>query len=188
MQIQPDTPTRTRRIGNREINYKIEVPLPYSPGPTTLTTGEASSLNQVLAENIGNNLRVQIVEGQRDAEGNITGPHDEASVQALVNSYIADYEMGVRKAGTGPRIVDPVEREARKLARTAAIGFVKSQGLRQKDVEMAPIIAQIFATNEKIFMTEAKKVVAAQNKSVDNIEFEDVEIVEASAEGGEAEA
>lgn len=167
--ITKDTPRHARTIGSKDgPTFSVQVPAPFSAGPITLSAGQAAVLNQTLAENVSNNLRQKLVEGQRNDAGEITGPHTEATAQALVDEYVSEYQFGGRRSGGGgARITDPVEREARKLARAAATDFVKGQGLKVKDVDMAPIIDAIWTKNEEVLMAKAKKIVAAASKEAE---------------------
>lgn len=176
MQFDSNTPRSERSIGQKDGPiFTVQVPQPYVAGAHTLTEGEASALNQIIAENLSNNLRAKLIAGQTDADGNVTGPHTAESAQALVDQYLASYEMGVRRTGTGePRVTDPVEREARKMARTAANTWVKSQGLKTSQVGtegMAKIVEQIFTKNRDKLMADAKKVVAAASKGADGLDL-----------------
>lgn len=82
---------------------------PYAEGHV-LTAAEARSLNQTRSENIGNNLRKAIEEAKKAGKS-----ADEMA--KLVSEYDTAYSFAMPGAGGTPRIVDPIEREARKLAR-----------------------------------------------------------------------
>lgn len=81
---------------------------PYEVGGV-IGEAEARALNQVRAENIGNNTRAKIKEAQ-DA-----GKSDK-EIQDIVAEVDASYELTVASVSAG-RKLDPVEREARKIAR-----------------------------------------------------------------------
>ncbi len=171
MNITPETPRTTRSIGGKSdtgqvVSVDVQVPQPYAAGAITLSEGEANALNQIVAENLSNNLRKQIVDGQLGADGNPNGqPHDSASAQALVDKYLETYELGVRRAGTGERqVTDPVEREARKIAREKARDFIKEQGGKPTDYDLGPIVDAIFEANREVLMKEGKKIVEAASK------------------------
>jgi len=153
----------TPKVGRTIAGFNLTVPSPYLPGHP-LTEGEAKQLNQVLAENVSNNLRKKLddgkIVGEGDAEENVAYTLEEA--QALVDQYMQTYEPGVRTASGEPRVTDPVEREARKIARAKAVELVKQHGMKAKDVDLTPIVDQIFDLNKDVLMKEAKKIVAAQ--------------------------
>ena len=135
---------------------------PYAAGHP-LTEGEANQLNQVLAENVLNNLRKKINEGVTEGEGEnaVTREYTEEEVQALVDQYLDEYEMGVRRQGEAKVVVDPVEREARKIAREKAKELIKSQGGKPGDYDLEPIIDHIFEQNRDFLLAEGKKIVKA---------------------------
>jgi len=182
MNVSEDTPRTSRDIGGTpkegpdagtEISFSIQVPQPYAAGPHTLTEGEASALNQTVAENLSNNLRAKVLAGRPAIEAgtNEDGSKRKAEparrytqeeVQALADSYLTDYEIGVRRSGSGePRITDPVEREARKIARQRAVDYVKENGGKPADFDMAPITDAIFQANKDLLMAEGAKIVEA---------------------------
>lgn len=163
MEFAADTPKRERVINGQ----LLSVPQPYVAGQT-ITEGEASALNQVLCENVSNNLRQKIKDGVTEGEGDsaTTREYTDAEAQALVDEYLAKYEMGVRQVGSGSsRVVDPIEREARKLAKAKATEIVKAKGLKTKDVNMDEIAEVLFENNKDALLAEGKKIVAAAEKA-----------------------
>lgn len=103
---------------------ELEVPQPYAEGHV-LKAGEASALNQTLAENLRNNFAPVIkkvaAEYRKtnsladDAEVPASA-FDTDALQQQLDQYANDYEFGVRTGG-GPRAPkDPVEREAYRIA------------------------------------------------------------------------
>lgn len=191
MNISEGTPRVTRSIGGKndvgtEVRVNVQVPQPYAAGPRELTEGEANALNQIVAENLSNNLRAKIVEGQVSGEGEsrtIT-PYDDASAQTLVDEYLAEYELGVRRTGTGERqVTDPVEREARKIAREKAKAYIKEQGGKPTDYDLGPIVDAIFEANRDVLMKEGKKIVDAANKVSGGLDLGGIQLTPKSAEG-----
>lgn len=189
MQFDSNTPRTERSIGKTDgPSFTVLVPQPYSAGPHELTAGEASALNQTIAENLSNNLRTKLVDGNPD-EGDRQWTPEEA--QALVDKYLEDYEIGVRRAGGGTaRVTDPVEREARKIARAKAVALVKENGGKPSDYDLDPIIDQIFDANRDLLMAEGAKIVKANEKArqaSDGIDLSGVSLGEPEAEGVEEE-
>ena len=82
------------------LGLRFNVPSPYSAGHVC-TKGEARALNQKRLESIRNHLAVKAKDG--------------ALTQADVDAYAASYVFGERTARR--RTSDPVEAEARELAR-----------------------------------------------------------------------
>lgn len=80
---------------------------PYEEGHV-LTVAEARALNQLRSENIGNNLRKLVKEAKEKG--------DTADLAARVADYDSKYTFAMPGAAS-VRIIDPVEREARALAK-----------------------------------------------------------------------
>lgn len=171
MEFSADTVRRERSIGTKEgPTFNVQVPAPYTSGHV-VTEGEASALNQILAENVSNNLRAKLIGGLTEGEGEAVTSREftPEEAQALVDEYLAGYEMGVRSVGERAAPKDPVESEMRKIARQSASDLVKAKGFKVKDVALDEIIDAILANedNEKVIREQAKKVVAARNKAKD---------------------
>lgn len=167
MQIEPGTATRQRSIGAKDgPSFTVNVPTPYAAG-YVCDEAHANILNQTLAENISNNLRAKMIDGVTEGEGdNATKrPYTDAEAQALVDSYVADYEPGVRRGGGEARIVDPVEREALAIAKEKAKELVRSKGGKPSDFDIPTLGAKILEANRDFLMAEAKKIVDARNKA-----------------------
>lgn len=178
MDFDTNTPRANRTIGGQTVT----VIQPFAEGQP-LTAATAAMLNQTLAENFSNNTRKAI---------NDLGENpDPAAVQALVDEYMAKYQPGVRSTGEGtPRVVDPIEREARKLAKAKAEAHVISKGQKPKDVDMKALTEAVFEKYRDQFMAGGKKVVAqleAAKKAAGEFALDDLEIT-AKAEPAPAEA
>lgn len=76
-----------------------------------MTEGHVAALQQTRRENIRNNM-ARAVEKVAGESGELTAEQHQA-LQEQVNEYAEKYEFGVRAAGS-PRVVDPVEKEARR--------------------------------------------------------------------------
>ena len=165
MQITAETPRVTRTIAE----LALSVAAPYAAGHV-VTEAEAAMLNQTVAENIGNNLRQKIKDGQLDADGNPTGvPFTAEEAQAMVDAYTAEYEPGVRTSGGGSaRIVDPVEKEARNMAKSKVLEHVKAKGLKAKDVNVVELTDAVMAKHGDVLRAEAAKIVKARTKAAKN--------------------
>ncbi len=161
MDITPETPTVSRKIANLTLN----VPAPYSAG-YVLVEGEAAQMNQVFAENISNNLRKKITDGNLSPE----------AAQALVDEYVKSYVPGVRKSSTGggSRVTDPVERRARKIASERARELVISHGKKPKDVDMKAIAAAVFDKNVEKLMAIAKRQLEDEAKRAGDLDTGDL--------------
>lgn len=87
---------------------KFTISMPYTEGHVC-SAAEAKALNQVRAENIGNNKREAVNKAKES--GNL----DE--VRAEIAKYDSDYIFTMASVGVTRRVVDPVEREARVVAK-----------------------------------------------------------------------
>lgn len=115
--------TREITINGQELSIEV----PYEDGHV-LTAAEASQLNQVYAENIGNNFRSKVKEM-------LEGGSTLEDIQAALDAYAETYEFGVRRAsGSTKRTVDPVQKEMRALAKKALTDFFK-----KKDVDFSAL-------------------------------------------------
>lgn len=141
---------------------QFEVAQPYVAGPHELTEGEAAALNQTRAENIRNNMATKVKEGTSE-DGTVS-----EEVKALVAQYDAEYSFAVREAGQG-RVVDPVETEARKIARAAINAKLRAEGRAVKSVDkevMEAAITQVAAT--EAVMKAAAKAVRERSKAAES--------------------
>jgi hypothetical protein len=114
----------------REITIQgteLSLEVPYAEGHV-LTATEASQLNQVFCENIGNNFRSKVkemLEAGQSAE----------DIQAAFDAYVEVYEFGSRRVSSGTkRTADPIEKEARALAKRALTEF-----FRKKEIDFSSL-------------------------------------------------
>lgn len=96
---------------------KFSITQPYAEGHV-VTAAEAKALNQTRSENIGNNLReaVKAAKAKRDATDGTADPTDFNGLAALVAKYDAEYTFAMGGSGVSTRKLDPIEREAKKIA------------------------------------------------------------------------
>lgn len=164
MLIDTTVPRAERTIGD----LKVQVPQPYAAGQP-LTEATAAILNQTLAENISNNTRAKLALGhvpEGSPEGTEATPHTIESAQALIDKYVEGYEPGVRRGGGGePRVTDPVEKEARAIAKAKMTEIVKGRGMKPADVDMGDLTSKLFEANKDALMKAAKKIVADRAKA-----------------------
>jgi vacuolar-type H+-ATPase subunit I/STV1 len=111
-------------------SIQVEVSQPYVAGHT-ITEAEAKALNQVRAENIGNNLRKTFKEMLEAAEGDVAAVQAEA--QKALDEYDAKYEFTLASVGGGSSArLDPLTKEARRIARELIKDKLMSLGKTQK--------------------------------------------------------
>lgn len=151
----------------------VEVAQPYEAGHQ-LTEAEAKALNQVRAENIGNNVRKAIKELANE-DGTFS---EEAAAEArkLVSEKDAEYEFTLASVGGGRRVTDPLEVECRRIARDYVNGQIKDKGMTLKsykeengDEKYETLVAQV-AENEAVIKM-AKKNLNEKNKLAEAIEL-----------------
>lgn len=107
-----------------------------------LTSVEAKVLNQTFAENIRNNRAGLVKKTKEEAGGQLT----QESIDTLTSS-ILEYAEGYEFSGPrSPRTVaDPVEAEARKLAKAEIVAALQRKGKKLSD-----FTAEII--NEKVIL------------------------------------
>lgn len=145
------TEPKTRTIAGHD----FQLSQPYAEGHT-INAEEARALNQVRAENIGNNVRKKVAELLE--AGNI------AEAEALVSKVDAEYVFNAPRVGTGVKL-SPLERECRKLARQAITAQLAAEGRKVKDVDPDKLEAAIdtYSQAEEI-VAEAKKILKSREK------------------------
>jgi hypothetical protein len=115
--------------------YEFEAPAPYTEGHQ-LSTAEAAALNQLLAENLRNNFRTTVQDAKDKtlkaaktngsyAEGDEVPLSDDIllELQLAFTKKAEDYEFAGRRGTRAP--VDPVEREAYKMAKAWVLAALK---------------------------------------------------------------
>ena len=149
--IKKDTPRGSITI-QKEV---FTVPQPYVAGHA-LTDNEAAALNQMFAENIGNNRRAAVTAAKEE------GSFDHAAVQAELDAYAAEYEFGVRRGGA--RVADPVERQAMEMAVQKVKESLKAQGYVLKDFTTDQLngLARDALETYPVIREQAQRIVDAQ--------------------------
>lgn len=143
----------------------FEITEPYAEGHTCSAI-EARVLNQTRSENIGNNTRAKIKEMQESES------HSEQDIIDYVASVDAEYVFTAAGVSAS-RKLDPVEREAVKLARELLKGHLANDGRKltvapeglseeEWDDKVSAEIERIAAMDE--IVNAAKKNVAAKQK------------------------
>lgn len=140
----------------------VAVTQPYEAGHQ-ITEAEAKALNQVRAENIGNNLRKQIKEALEAAGGDAAAV--QASVQDLVTKYDGEYEFTLASVGGGSTArLDPLTKECRAIAKNFIAGKLKEMGISQKDYLAAN--GEDAIKNKVVELAENPQIVAAAKKAL----------------------
>jgi hypothetical protein len=151
----------------------VAVTQPYEAGHQ-ITEAEAKALNQVRAENIGNNTRKSIKDMLEAAGGDATAI--QAAVQELISQYDAEYEFTLASVGGGSSArLDPLTKECRSIARNFIVGKLKEQGISQKDYLEAngenAIKDKVVELAEHPKIVEAAKKALAEREAMAGIEL-----------------
>lgn len=140
----------------------VAVSQPYEAGHK-ITEAEAKALNQVRAENIGNNMRKQVKDALEAAGGDASAV--QADIQAKVAEYDASYEFTLASVGGGSTTrLDPLTKECRSIARNFIVGKLKEQGISQKDYLEAN--GENAIKDKVVELAEHPKVVEAAKKAL----------------------
>lgn len=144
----------------------VTVSAPYIAGHP-ITEAEAKALNQVRAENIGNNLRSRIKELLSEAGDDVAAATPAA--QELASTYDAEYEFTLASVGGGRRTLDPLEKECRSIATAFITNKLREAGVTKKawveangDDAFKSKVAEV-AANE-VVIKQAKKALAEREK------------------------
>ena len=178
MEVTADTPVSSITIQS----LSFDAPQPYKAGPRTLTEGEASALNQTLAENLRNNFAVKIQDKKNaykeanklpdDAEV-ASDQLDKEELDAMFADYAKDYEFGVRKGGgRGRAPADPVEREAYNIALSRVKDKLKSNNITVSSVsgeQMDEFVKSVLAKYPEIKDEAARRVQVASSITIGDL-------------------
>jgi len=138
----------------------LDAPQPFAEGHV-LRPNEAAVLNQTYAENLRNNFASGIKKLVEEAKKAGTEP-DFSNLQAKFDEYVQTYDFGVRRAGGGAVTLDPVSREAMRLAREAVLNALKAKGISQKEAgkeKIAELSEQVFESNKETLLARAKQII-----------------------------
>jgi hypothetical protein len=146
----------------------FELASPYNEGHV-LTAAEANAMNQLRHENIRNNVAKAVKEAyELDTE--------EAIIAVLekVAAYDAEYAFRISGTGGSSTRLDPVEREARAIAKAGILNHLQKSGRNFKSVPVdmtteewdAKIEAQIniLATSDQVLEAARQAIVEKKNR------------------------
>jgi hypothetical protein len=177
----------------------FEIAAPYEEGHT-LNAAEASVLNQTYLENIRNNVAGKIKAAKEAAEKAgtafsldtpIGGEGEDAgkTLRQVCNDYAKTYEFGFR-ATRNAEPVDPVQREARAIAREALLAKLRANGVKRKDVPEEAFEEALakHAQNPAILKEANRRVKAKADMGLDELDLSAIAGGDqSSGEGDEAE-
>jgi hypothetical protein len=161
-------------------NLGFECAAPYAEGHV-LTGPEASVLNQTRAENLRNNF-ASVIKGKLKALSEEEPPRSELTEDEIADlreqfaSYENEYEFQGKRTSRAP--IDPVKREANKMAKDAINAALRERNINPKDLvagKMEELISQYLAKNPDV-LEEAKRrvenVKQAANAALDGVDLE----------------
>lgn len=128
----------TERVLNLPGGIAISVAQPFAEGHV-LTTIEAAKLNQTFADAIRTSLMAKLTRLKEVAK-NEGKEVDVAAATADFQSYANEYEFSER--GTRA-VVDPVEVEARKIAKDQVLTAIRDKGGKVRDYSAEQIDAYV---------------------------------------------
>lgn len=146
-------------------DIEFTVSQPFDEGHTC-TAAEAKALNQVRKENLGNNFRKRVDEHLTNGTPSL----DE--LQSEFAELDASYVFTIANVGGGSRRLDPVEREARSIARDIIKAELLKAGRRMSDVPEGKtedewkdtLEAEVERVSQlDVVVAQAKKVVKARS-------------------------
>ena len=131
--------------------HTFQVPLRYEEGHE-LNAKEAAALNQTYHDNLRNCFAPRVKTAIK------SGVFDLTVLQRQLDAYAQAYTFGSRQRRTGQPAVDPVAKEALKLARQAIEKQLRQKGIDPKSVETETITAKAkwAVLNRPRFMEQAR--------------------------------
>lgn len=138
----------------------VPVTLPYVAGHV-LTEPEARSLNQTRCENIRNNMASEVKKILAMNGDEAASPEQLAEIGAKVAKYDAEYSFAMPGVARVPR--DPLEAEARSLAKKILAEMLREAGIKAKDYENTEAKLDEIAEAEDV-RKQAKENVAKKAK------------------------
>lgn len=153
-------------------NIAFECAAPYSEGHV-MTKAEAAVLNQTRAENLRNNF-AGVIRKKMDELSKEEPPRTELSEEELsslaeqFSAYEDSYEFQGKRTARAP--VDPVKREANRIAKDAITAALSAKGITVKQLvegKMEELISQYLDRNPSV-LEEAKARVAASKAAAES--------------------
>ena len=136
-----------------KLTFQVEDP--YAEGQS-LTALEAAALNGLRRENLRNNFRKR-VQAAAKAEGGLTDGV-KARLAAEFSEYAEAYEFAGRRGPGASRTRDPIEAEARKIARATVHEHLKKKGLEATKEQVDDLIGQYLDKFPQIREAAARRV------------------------------
>lgn len=134
------------------------------PG-ATMTEGHVHTLQQTRRENIRNNFAMRVKN-----LGDEPSAADLEKLQSDLNEYAEKYEFGVRQAGSGRRVVDPVEKEMLRLAKEAiATAYFAKNGERITGAALTEAAEKLLEARGEDYAKRAKRAIREREQAAEAI-------------------
>lgn len=145
--------------------FAFAVSQPFVAGHV-ISEAEAKALNQVRAENIRNNMASKV----KAAHTEPTEELNADNIASIVAAYDAEYVFTLASVGGGKRVTDPVEVEARKIARAIFTEALKGKGIAIKNLDKEIVDNKIAEIAERAdVIKQARKSVEQRAKQAEDI-------------------
>jgi hypothetical protein len=173
MNIAESTPNKDVVIAGQSFQIPEPFTTEHLSGASTLgdPTILASVMNQTFAENIRNNFASKVKAAKAAAEKAGT-EIDVAALQTELDTYVAEYEFGVRRSGGGAKtFANPVEQEMYNQAREKVKEALRKKGITLKNVEKEQLEGLISGVMEKhadVLRANAEKIIAMREEIAAN--------------------
>lgn len=174
-------------------NIGFECAAPYAEGHV-LTAPEAGVLNQTRAENLRNNF-AKVVKDKIEAAAGETPPRSElnedeiSSLKAAFEEYEAGYEFQGKRTSRAP--VDPVKREAVKIAKETILTALRARNIDPKSLKegnLEQLIQNYIEKNPSVLEEARARVEAVKASAADALAGLDFEPEQAPPAEQEAPA
>lgn len=132
-----------------------------------LTEGMAMALQRLRRTGIANAFSPKVESALGDAEQ--LAPDAAAGLQTQLNEAAGRYVFGAR-AAQGPRIGDPIEREARRdVSETIKAAFYAKHGQRLDGVQLRNAVEQVMASKGDVYRRLARTRLRERDRASDDI-------------------
>jgi hypothetical protein len=164
MQFTSETPTTSCTVQG----LTFIIPQPFTEA-YPLKPFEADAMNQLLIENCRNNF-ASTVQDMLDEKGvtdaSLLNDEDKQKLQSEFTAYVTEYEFGLRRGGQ--RITDPVEREAREIAKSKIKPALLKNGVKATDITAEVMNAQItkyWPQHGEKWLAQARAIIALREQA-----------------------
>lgn len=145
-------------------------PAPYEAGHE-ITDNEAKTLNQVMAENLRNNFASKVKEAKEKAGDAGISEDTIAALRAAFDEYAAKYEFSGKRQARA--VLDPVTREAQKIAKQTITNALAAKGQKTKDLAdgvLDDLVSKLIEKKPEIMEEAKRRIAAAQSIASEALE------------------